>query len=374
MTQKSGRPEKAKTSCCSAPVACSCDEPTPLEKARIAACLEGSISTVAGEIPRVGTRLKAKDRRDAWKVRWGFGRGSYRIPAGLYAAGNPDSGSPVLVSANYKLSFDALRRELDGLNAWILVLDTMGINVWCAAGKGTFGTAEVVRRVAETGLARIVSHRKIVLPQLGAPGVAAHEVQKKTKFRVVYGPVRAADLPEFLERGMAATPTMRRIMFGFRERLKLIPVEIIQALPILAGVLAFQVLLSLVTTGRISLPDLIGLAGAVLAGCGLVPALLPWIPGRAFAFKGWLAGVLWVGALLAFSVLVQGQPIRWMSLAQSLLLYPAISGYVAMNFTGSSTFTSLSGVVKEMRLAVPLIIVSVALFLMLRVAAIFIRT
>jgi len=373
MTHKRSRPDKAQTSCCGGPAACSCDEPTPQERARIAACLEGSISTSAGEIPRVGTRLKARDRRDAWKVRWGLGRGSYRIPAGLYAAGNPDSGSPVLVSANYKLSFDALRRELDGLNAWVLVLDTKGINVWCAAGKGTFGTAEIVRRVAEAGLARIVSHRKIVLPQLGAPGVAAHEVQKQAKFRVVYGPVRASDLPEFLERGMTATPPMHRVQFGIRERLKLVPVEIVQALPILAGVLAFQVLLSLVTTGRVSLLDLIGLAGAVLIGCSLVPALLPWIPGRAFAFKGWLAGVLWVGALLAFSVLVQGQPIRWMSLAQILLLYPAISGYVATNFTGSSTFTSLSGVVKEMRLAVPLVIVSVSLFLILRIAAIFIK-
>ena len=36
------------------------------------------------------------------------------------------------------------------------------------------------------------------------------------------------------------------------------------------------------------------------------------------------------------------------------LLVPAISAYLAMNFTGASTFTSLSGVKKEMRRAVPL--------------------
>jgi CO dehydrogenase/acetyl-CoA synthase gamma subunit (corrinoid Fe-S protein) len=76
-------------------------------------------------------------------MRWGIGRHRYRIEPGLYAVGTPGSDSPVLVTANYKMSFDALRRELGGLDAWILVLETDGINVWCAAGKGTFGTEEV---------------------------------------------------------------------------------------------------------------------------------------------------------------------------------------------------------------------------------------
>jgi len=35
-------------------------------------------------------------------------------------------------------------------------------------------------------------------------------------------------------------------------------------------------------------------------------------------------------------------------------LVPALSAYLAMNFTGASTYTSLSGVRKEMRVAVPL--------------------
>ena len=62
--------------------------------------------------------------------------------------------SPVLVSANYKLSFDCLRSELTGFNAWMLVLDTRGVNVWCSAGKGTFGTNEIVGRVQGEPLGR----------------------------------------------------------------------------------------------------------------------------------------------------------------------------------------------------------------------------
>ena len=128
----------------------------------------------------------------------------YAVDPGLYAVGNPDGESPVLVTANYKMSFDMLREALPNRNAWILVLDTKGINVWCAAGKGTFGTTELVNRIASSGLPRIVSHRELIVPQLSGPGVAAHEVKRLSGFKVIYGPIRAADLPNFLDRGFKA--------------------------------------------------------------------------------------------------------------------------------------------------------------------------
>ena len=79
---------------------------------------------------------------------------NYKVDPGLYALGEPNADSPVLVSANYKLSFDALRSALPGRNFWILVIDTDGINVWCAAGKGTFSTEELVSRIESSGLAQ----------------------------------------------------------------------------------------------------------------------------------------------------------------------------------------------------------------------------
>jgi CO dehydrogenase/acetyl-CoA synthase gamma subunit (corrinoid Fe-S protein) len=122
----------------------------------------------ASTIPGVDTRLTLGDRLGRWRVRWSIGRGSYRVEPGLYRVGRPGPASPVLVTANYKLTFDALRSELEGVDAWILVLETQGVNVWCAAGKGTFGTDELVNRVAATRLTEVVSHRKLVVPQLGA--------------------------------------------------------------------------------------------------------------------------------------------------------------------------------------------------------------
>jgi hypothetical protein len=106
----------------------------------------GEQSTSAGSVPKIATQLTQSDRLGHWKVRWGIGRMRYAIAPGLYAVGNPSPDSPVFVSANFKMSFDLLRAELEGLAGWILVLDTKGINVWCAAGKGTFGTEEIVRR------------------------------------------------------------------------------------------------------------------------------------------------------------------------------------------------------------------------------------
>jgi acetyl-CoA decarbonylase/synthase complex subunit gamma len=155
---------------------------------------------------------------------------NYKVDPGLYALGKPDDQSPVLVTANYKMSFDNLREAFPGRDAWILVLDTLGINVWCAAGKGTFGTKELVARLESSSLAHIVSHRKVILPQLAGPGVSAHLVQKLSGFKVIYGPIRAVDLPAFLDAGMKATPSMRLKTFTTWERAVLVPVELVGAL------------------------------------------------------------------------------------------------------------------------------------------------
>jgi hypothetical protein len=82
----------------------------------------------------------------------------------------------------------------------------------------------------------------------------------------------------------------------------------------------------------------------------LTPVLLPWLPGRAFALKGGLVG----GAFALAGALIFGAALGPLDTAALLLALPAVSSYCAMNFTGSTTFTSPSGVEKEMRRALPL--------------------
>jgi hypothetical protein len=318
----------------------------------------GRVKTEAGEIPVVRTKLTFRDRAGRWRVRWGIRRMRYAVPPGLYAAGAPDAWSPVFVSANYKLSFDALRASLDEMNAWILVLDTKGINVWCAAGKGTFGTDELVRRIEDSRLARVVSHRTIILPQLGAPTVAAHEVVKRSKFRVVYGPVRAADIKPFMDGGMKATPEMRRVRFRLKDRSVLVAEEIAAVFSRKTFLVIFAIWLAGVLGVKVLRFDGLAVLGAILVGTVLVPILLPWIPGRPFAWKGWILGLAWTAAVMAVRGFPPASGRGWAGVLSSVFVLPAISAFLAMGFTGSSTFTSLSGVVKEMKTAVPLMAVS----------------
>ncbi|MGD0153775.1 MAG: mercury methylation corrinoid protein HgcA [Thermacetogeniaceae bacterium] len=330
--------------------------------------------TPVGEVLRVSTSLNTRDILGSWKARWGINRHHYTISPGLYGVGEPTDQSPVLVSANYKMSFDSLRKELAGIDAWILVLDTKGINVWCAAGKGTFGTGELVHRIEAVGLAGLVSHRKLILPQLGAPGVAAHEVFKKSGFHIIYGPVRASDLKAFLEAGMKATPDMRAVKFRFTDRIVLTPIELAHVIWPLAVAIAIILIMNLVGIRFISsFRDLMPYIGAILIGCVVVPALLPWVPGRAFAWKGWLLGFIWALLIDAYYTWNVSAPINWRLALFYLLILPPISSYLAMNFTGSSTYTSLSGVKMEMRIWLPIIIGSAGIGIVFMVSRLFLK-
>ena len=321
-------------------------------------------------VPRIlstSSQLTAADRWDHFLARIGYQRGEHRVEPGLYALGAPTPESPVFVTANYTLSFDALRAALAGMDAYILVLDTKGINVWCAAGKGTFGTEEIVRRVQMTGLKEVVSHRKLILPQLGAPGVAAHEVKKKTGFGVEYGPVRAADLPEYLK-SHQATPEMRSVRFTLRDRLVLIPVE-------LNGVLLVTLAVTLALYFIDGLVASLAALTIVLAGTVLFPLLLPWIPTPNFSTKGFLLGGL-AALPFALSAFIRHPDWPWwqqaMQALQFLLVMPAVTAFLALNFTGATTFTSRSGVRREIFAYIPVMAWTFGSGILLAIVSIFI--
>jgi hypothetical protein len=320
--------------------------------------VEDFTDTQAGPIPRVRTTLVLTDFLGTVRARTGIGRNRYRIAPGLYCVGDPGPDSPVLVTANYKLSFDSLRRELDTLDAWILVLDTRGINVWCAAGKGILSTGEVARRVKLTGLERIVNHRELILPQLSATGVSAHLVKKECGFKVVWGPLRARDIKKFLEGGMKADRDSRLVTFSMKERLELIPVELYVLLRYAPWVILAIFLLSGVGSDIFSLSaawsrGLImstGVFAGILGGMVAVPIFLPWIPTKSFSMKGAITGTI-TGAFVAALLWESTYGMEILSL---FLCTVALSSYLGMNFTGATPFTSPSGVEKEMRKAIPL--------------------
>jgi hypothetical protein len=302
--------------------------------------IRGYLRTGGRSIPRVGSELTRRDVLDGWKVRWGIGRSDSRVMPGLYALGEPNRGSQLFVSANYKLSFDTLRRGLAGLDAWILVLDTKGINVWCAAGKGTFGTAELLDKIGRLRLAELLSHRVLILPQLGASGVSAPEVSRLSGFRVVYGPVRAGDIHAFLESGMKKDEGMRRVEFTFRDRIILVPIELVHTLPYIAVSIPLALLAGFPAgegyAGRAA-TALAALLGTILAGTVAFPSLLPFLPSQAFSIKGAILGALWGGVC----GIVSGASI--LRTASFVLVGGAVVAFLGLNFTGSTTFTSQRG-------------------------------
>ena len=81
------------------------------------------------------------DRWDHFLARWGVNRSGHRVEPGLYALGDPTADSPVFVTANYTLSFDALRSVLVGIDGQPLVIYIeIGAIDWKIRGFHQFDT------------------------------------------------------------------------------------------------------------------------------------------------------------------------------------------------------------------------------------------
>ncbi|GAB6194098.1 mercury methylation corrinoid protein HgcA [Desulfocastanea catecholica] len=268
------------------------------------------------------------------------------------------------------MTFDALRQELADIPVWLLVIDTRGINVWCAAGKKTFTAEEIAYQVQNARLDRLVSHRELILPQLAAPGVAVRELKKLCGFTGRFGPILASKLSQFLQG--KEDEAMRTVTFSLKERAVLIPLEVCMLWKKLLIALTVFFLVSGISPEVFSFAVglersttlLLATLTAILAGAVLTPLLLPWIPMRQFWVKGALAGGL---AALVFLFTADAK----LHGVEQLALWLWISGcsaYLAMNFTGCTPFTSLSGVEKELRRGLPLQIAAATLALLFWVA------
>ena len=179
---------------------------------------------------------------------------------GLVRIGNPTRHSPVLLTCNFRLTVERVRRALRGVDAYLLVANSRGVNVWCAATGGLLTDHDVVSVLKTSGVEALVDHRRLILPQLAATGVQTRSVQQRTGWRVVWGPAAAEDIPAFLGNRLEATPAMRSVRFPWSQRLEM--------------AVAWAAPISLV----------VGLLAAPFWGVGAI----------------WLAGLIWALALAIF--------------------------------------------------------------------------
>jgi ferredoxin len=236
---------------------------------------------------------------------------------GLRPVGNPDPDSPVVLTCNFALTAARVKRALHGLDVWLLVANSRGINVWCAAGGGYLTTHEAVSALKTTGVDKRVTHRRVILPQLAAVGIEEDQVRERTGWEVIWGPVDARDLPAFLQG--EDTLHMRQVGFGLQERVEIAmmwaaPLSLLALTTLLFWPIGFLPLLVLIWgltmavylafplyEGLMARGSLAGFAGFVLPWGGLT-----------------LIGTVAVGALLG--CLNPPFLLRWGGIALGLLL------------------------------------------------------
>ena len=216
-----------------------------------------------------------------------------KVRPGLFAVGAPDEHSPVLVTGNYDLTVRRLVKAIDGkLNTWVLVVDTAGINVWCGAGAGYFSAERVISAVKTTSLADVVSHKTLILPQLAANGVDGWKIREATSWDVAWGPVRAEDIPDYLDDKLQKTAAMRLVRFPLIDRLEM-----------LTAVLSFYALIILLPVLFFWRQNFWPVTFALL-GIGFFYAVfLPWIPGKDGLVKSLPLSLIVLIGYLLFSLL-----------------------------------------------------------------------
>ncbi len=219
----------------------------------------------------------------------------HRAKTGLLRIGEPGREAPVLVTGNFTLTVRRLRDALRGHDAWLLVANSRGINVWCAAGGGHLTHHDVISVVRTSGIADRVDRQELILPQLCATGVERRRITEATGFATRWGPARLEDLPAFLERGARVSQRERFMRFPLWERAEM---AAMWGVPMLAVTLPIIWLVSGRATATVAAASV---AAMVLGLFGL----LPWLQVRTrarfltFAAFALTAALLGNAALLA---------------------------------------------------------------------------
>lgn len=151
--------------------------------------------------------------------------------------GNPDRTSPVFLTCNYHLTVKRVKRALHKIDCYLLVANSNGHNVWCGATGGHFTNHDVISVLKTSGIEKLVDHKNVILPQLAATGIETKYIQKKTRWKVIWGPVYAKNIRAFIENNFKKRIEMREVRFSLVQRIEM---AIMWAFP-------FSIIASLIT-------------------------------------------------------------------------------------------------------------------------------
>ncbi|NIS82511.1 MAG: methyltransferase domain-containing protein [Anaerolineales bacterium] len=247
-----------------------------------------------------------------------------KVVPGLYSVGEVSVDSPVLVTGNFDLTVRALLKAIDGrLDAWVLVVDSAGINVWCAAGGGFLTAEKIIGALRISRLDEIVRHRILILPQLAANGVDGWRIREQTNWGVHWGPIRAADLPAYLEAGRKKTEAMRHVRFPLRDRLEM-----------MAATLGFYGLMILVPVAIFWRTMFWPVAVSMIGLSAFYTVVLPWLPGRDGLAKSFPLALIALIGMFIYSKLWAPVPVS--GLFDRAIGLTALSVFVGAELQGMS--------------------------------------
>lgn len=247
----------------------------------------------------------------------------FSTTTGLRVVGTPGPDAPVFLTCNFDLTVRRVLRALEGLDCYLLVANSKGINVWCAAGGGILNAHSVVSVLKSSGIADKVGHRVLTLPQLSAPGVDVRTIERQTGWRCQFGPVYAEEIPAYVAAGFIKTDEMRRARFPLGARLEMavmwaFPMSLLAGIPVavfsprsLPGVLtliwAFTLFLYVFYQPVMRfMPGSVGLVKTLALGvvgvAGLVASSLVLGNWRIGDLVGWSLGILAVALVLGFDL------------------------------------------------------------------------
>jgi acetyl-CoA decarbonylase/synthase complex subunit gamma len=122
-----------------------------------------------------------------------------QIDPGLYAIGEPNDRSPVLVTSNFSLTYFIVSTEAEasGVACHLAVVDAEGLSVLTAWSAGKFSGDRVAKALREMKAAERVSHRTVIIPGY-VPAISGElEDALGDGWRVLVGPQEASDIAPF---------------------------------------------------------------------------------------------------------------------------------------------------------------------------------
>ncbi|MGD9259670.1 MAG: methyltransferase domain-containing protein [Desulfobacterales bacterium] len=202
------------------------------------------------------------------------------VEPGLRKIGQPGTEAPVFVTGNFHLTVRRVEKSLADMDAWLLVVPTLGINVWCASTGGDMTVHSVITGMKTSRIEERVSHRRMILPQLSASGVDRRILQNQTDWKADFGPVRAQDLQSFVDKKFHKTPDQCRVRYPLSFRLEML----FSMNALLWAIIAFFIVL-LNPIWMLFASVLFWGAGFILyAGYPVIPGNSGWLKAGALSF------------------------------------------------------------------------------------------